>query len=115
MANLNDGEVMLILGDQRYLLRPTLNAIRNLSRLHGGLRNTFQKIVNQDFEGIVEIIKIGGGISDREQNALAARVYEAGLTDDTLMPLIEYMKILMNGGRVPSEAPATTEAPEGNG
>lgn len=113
MANLNDGEVVLILGEDRYILRPTLNAIRNLSRLHNGLRHTFQKIVDQDFEGITQIIQIGAALPERDQKVLGDKLFRAGLNDDTLMPLIDYMKILMNGGRMPSDA--TPEQPDAEG
>jgi len=115
MANLNDGEVSLALGDDTYILRPTLNAIRTLSRAHGGLRPALQTLFNQEFDGVVSIIKIGAGVPDRDEKALAAKVYAAGMNDATLMPLVEYLKVLMNGGKAPppDDAPPAEE-PEGN-
>lgn len=115
MANLNDGEVSLTLGDETYILRPTLNAIRTLSRAHGGLRPALQTLFNQEFDGVVSIIKIGAGVPDRDEKALAAKVYAAGMNDATLMPLVEYLKVLMNGGKPPppDDAPPAEE-PEGN-
>jgi hypothetical protein len=116
MANLNDGEVVITLGDDAYTLRPTLNAIRTLSRLHGGLRNTFQKVINQDFDGIAEIIKVGASIPDKDNNALSSKLFRAGLNDTTLMPVLDYIRCLMNGGKMPPEIPdePPAEASEGN-
>ena len=115
MPDLNEGEISLTLGDDTYTLRPTLNAIRTLSRAHGGLRPALQTLFNQDFDGVVSIIKIGAGVPDRDEKALAAKVYAAGMNDATLMPLVEYLKVLMNGGKPPppDDAPPTEET-EGN-
>lgn len=115
MPDLNEGEVSLKLGDNTYILRPTLNAMRALSRAHGGLRPALQTLINQEFDGVVSIIKIGAGIPDKDEKALAAKVYAAGMNDATMMPLVNYIKILLNGGK-PSpadDAPPTGE-PEGN-
>lgn len=115
MPDLNEGEVSITLGDDTYILRPTLNAIRTLSRAHGGLRPALQTLFNQEFDGVVSIIKIGAGIPDRDEKALAAKVYAAGMNDATLMPLVDYLKILLNGGKnPPADDALPTEEAEGN-
>lgn len=101
MASLNDGEVVLMLGDKEYVLRPTLRAIKALSRQHGGLRAVLEHIAAQNFDGLVSIIKIGASVPDREDAALENLVFKAGMTDNLLQPLLSYWRVLQNGGKPP--------------
>lgn len=113
MANLNDGEVSLTLGDKEYVLRPTLAAIKALSRKHGGMRTVLEHISTQNFDGIVSVIKIGASVPDNEDAALERRVFNAGLTNDLLMgPVFTYWRVLQNGGKpVPPLVVPTDDAP----
>lgn len=119
MTDLNEGEVSITLGDETHILRPTLNAMRKISRAHGGFRLALQSWMNQDFDALVSIIKIGADIPDKGETALALKVYETGMNDRVLMPVYKYLQVLINGGKnpPPDDAPPaeqTAEATEGN-
>lgn len=115
MPDLNEGEVALTLGDETLTLRPTLNVIRKLSTAFGGLRSALQAVINTDFDGIVTIIKIGGGVPDKDTDALMGKVFRAGITDTTMAPVVSFLLNLQNGGKPPPDATQPpAEASEGN-
>lgn len=101
-------------GTEELVLRPTIAAMRNLSRRHGGLNPLVDKIGKLDFDVIVEVLEAGLGMSGgnpREKERLSEKVYATGLTDDTGgLPLlcIQYVTVLMRGGR-PPPAPGAAE------
>ena len=115
---LNEGEYTIKLGERQYTLRPTLNAMRALSRLAGGMRGVLEGLLRQDFDVVVAIIKHGANIPDRQQEAIADGVYKTGMNDPLLVPLVDYIRCLMNGGKPPVEMGVADDAPseqsEGN-
>lgn len=111
MTTLNDGEVVITLGEREYVLRPTLNAIRTLSRQNGGMQAVFQHIVRRNFDGLVSIIKVGASVPDKDDTDLAQRVFRAGINDKLMMPLVDYLQILENGGKPLQKANPVTDEP----
>lgn len=104
---LNEGEVAITLDGKEYTLVPTLRAMRALSRHAGGMRGLLTAIVQQDFDAASAVVVHGTGRNDRE--ALETALYRSGLTDATLMPMLQYVENLMNGGK-PARPPSGDEA-----
>ncbi len=112
---LNEGEVTLKLGDREYTLRPTLRAMKNLSALSGGMRGVYTGLISQDFAMVTQVVRHGAMVHDRDIDGLEQAIYKAGINDPVLMPLIEFVRNLMNGGKPPADAPADgPNEPEGN-
>lgn len=96
---LNAGEVLVTLGDDTYVLRPTSRAWQVISRQYNGLENARQGILNVNADIITFIIRVGTAMSDRDARNLADKVWENGIDIDLLTPLLKYVAILNNGGR----------------
>ena len=60
-SRLGIGNVEITLGGQDYVLRPTLNAAQQLSRLNGGIRGTIDAVARMDFDVVVRVITLGLG------------------------------------------------------
>jgi virulence-associated protein VagC len=116
MTALNEGEVEIVLNGNKRVLRPTLNAITQISRLHNGMNGVTQALVNSDFDAVVAVVRHGLGIPDREATRLPAEIYKNGLTQDLVIACINYVSILTNGGRPRADVPPETddETPAGN-
>lgn len=96
---LNSGEVLLTLGDETYVLRPTMRKHTVVSRRFGGLAKARQALQDEDFDAIVFLIRNGSDMSDRDAKKLDERVWQNGIDIDLLLPLYKYVAILNNGGR----------------
>ncbi|HVI92273.1 MAG TPA: hypothetical protein VM659_28545 [Dongiaceae bacterium] len=99
MSNLNDGEVQIVLGDETVTLEPTIEAVKSLSRLYGGLQGALKACSNQDIEAQAAIVQIGANIEDKADiKMLPLRIFKAGMLKTT--PLLnDYILMLMNGGK----------------
>jgi hypothetical protein len=97
------GDVELVLGDTRLVLRPTLNAGLAISRQAGGIRGAIDKVVAMDLDAIVSVIRLGIGPEEAKRiKNLDRLVYENGLTDaqgEVLGKCMEYLSNLARGGR----------------
>ena len=121
---LGQGTVEILLinaqGEERtYKLKPSIHAMRMLSRKHGGLNPLVEKISKLDFDTIVEVIQAGiqAPQSPRALAEMEELVYHTGFSDSTgQLPLmcIRYVTVLIHGGRLPPEE-RQQEADEGNG
>jgi hypothetical protein len=116
---LNEGESLLKLAGHHYLLRPTLRAMKELSTRFGGLSQMFPALQNNDFDGIVDIIRIGAGLAVSRKAEIEAHLYATGFSDNSLLPVVVYVQTLMNGGRPLPDPnaeppPDATPATEGN-
>jgi len=106
-SRLGIGNVEITLGGQDYVLRPTLNAAQQLSRLNGGIRGTIDAVARMDFDVVVRVITLGLGPQSGRPGLLKDKdipelVWSSGLTDDSgalLARCIEYLHVLANGGR----------------
>lgn len=113
MSNLSEGEVEIDLNGTKLTLKPTLAAIKALSRTHGGMNAVIQGLIGQNFETAVAVIRFGANMSDRDARNLEDRVFRNGLTTELLTRLIEYVGMLANGGK-PVVAAEPEPASEGN-
>lgn len=103
---LGRGNVVVTINDMEYTLKPSVHAVRTLSRKYGGLNVIVDRIVKLDFEAICDVVEAGLGkqiATLREKQELAEAIFETGFTDDTgkLGELcVRYVVSLMRGGRI---------------
>lgn len=97
--SLQDGYVTITLAGRERTLKPTLNAITTLSRLHGGLAGLRTVVLNQDFDGLCNIIRYGCGMSDKDARALPEQLYATTISGELIGQLFNFVMILGNGGR----------------
>jgi hypothetical protein len=95
---LDAGEVEIELNSKSLVLRPTLQACKTISRQRGGFAKVRDLLVSEDFDTVVSVIAVGTNrIGDT--TAIENEVWQNGLDTKLLLPLIEYIAILGNGGR----------------
>ncbi len=99
MTNILDGEVLVTLNGVERTLKPSLDAMTRISRGFAGLANARAALVREDFEAIVTVLRLGLGLTDKEAAGLAKQVYKNGITTDLVIPLIEFVAVLGNGGK----------------
>lgn len=114
MSKITAGQVAITLGDQEYMLKPTLDAMQKISNQLGGLAGARQAIVGQNLQGIVAIITHGANVPSGPARGLPDKVFREGLTDPLLVPLLEYIGLLQNGGRPPEADDGGDASAEGN-
>lgn len=117
-AHLGQGHVKIILDGRELEMKPSLHAAMTLSRIFGGLQAVIDRITRFDLAAIQQVIELGiqfrGSASQKQ--ALAESIYKAGLTDDTgRLPehCIEYVHVLMRGGRPVPEIGEDQDGGEG--
>lgn len=105
-ARVGAGNVAITLGGHEYQMKPSLNAIKTLSRQNAGIRGTINSVMSLDIEVITNVIRLGlgpevvkdiGGVEKLE-----ALIYAEGLTDSTggiVEKCAEYLMNLTRGGR----------------
>jgi hypothetical protein len=114
MSKITAGQVAITLDGEPRHLTPTLNAATGISRQFGGLQAAQQRVLAQDLDAYVAIVRFGLGLrTDAEAKGLAEKVFAAGVRDMAL-PLVEFLIILANGGK-PVEDKAEPEGDAGNG
>lgn len=119
MAKINEGDVEITLNGEQFVLRPTLKALSAISSM-GGLTKVRQAIVDQDFNTLISVILHGANLAGRpEGKQIPDMVFRNGLDAALMVPLINYLGILANGGKpLPENADAdqaSNESAEGNG
>ncbi len=98
LGKLDAGEVEIELNGKRLILRPTLPACKTISRQRGGFAKVRELLVSEDFDTIVSVIAVGTN-QLKDTNEVENEVWRNGLDIKLIMPLIEYVAILANGGR----------------
>ncbi len=96
---LNAGEVPINLNDEELVLKPTVRAATAISRQFDGFATARARLVAENFDSVVFILRMGLNLSDKDARDLPERVYKNGITAELLIPLINYVAILGNGGR----------------
>ena len=112
---LGQGDVEVVLtndkGEARtFVLKPSLHAMRTLSRKYGGLEPLIKKIGLLDFDTIVDVMMAGMQITPdpKRHRELEELVFSSGLSDQSgALPslCVRYVIILMHGGKPPAEEP----------
>ncbi len=96
---MNSGEVEIVLNKEEFTLKPNYLAASAVSRQFDGYGNARAALVRENFDAAVFVIRVGLNLSGKDARDLPERVYKNGLTAELLIPLIEYVAILENGGR----------------
>lgn len=102
-AQLGIGSVPIMLNGSEYVLVPSLNAAKKLSRMHGGIRGAIDAVMKMDIDVITEVVELGLGprVASTIKD-LPTLVWQSGLTDQTgrlTEHCITYLSILANGGK----------------
>jgi hypothetical protein len=115
MANkreLGMGNVQVTLVDgngnsQNVVLKPSLHAVRTLSRKYGGLQQVVERILKVDFDVMVDVFEVGMQLpmgNPKARSELEQSLYASGLLDiDGGLVTIasNYITMLIHGGRPP--------------
>ena len=104
-----DRHVECAVGETVYRLTPTLDAMRRINRKQESLVDALRRIRLVDFDAICSIISAGAGLSDKQSEALAQEVLEAGVSN-MLAPVSDFLALLMN----PMGSEEDEGDPEGN-
>lgn len=116
MSKLTAGDVTITLNGKDYTLSPTVKALELVSTQYGGLQKVHELIVARNFNAMVFVINAGLNYSGRAAQKISQEVYEHGINNDLIVPLVTFNAILGNGGQPLPDAPIDTpEAAEGNG
>ena len=92
--------ITIKLGEEKITLKPSMQAMRMISRQYNGLANARAALVQESFDAVAFVIRIGSGMKEREARELDEKVYRAGiLGGDLLMQLINYVAMLGNRGQ----------------
>jgi hypothetical protein len=113
-SKITAGETVVTLNGEDLVLRPTLRAVTQISRLYGGLAKARAELVAENLDAVVTILRLGTGMSDRDAKDLGERVYQNGITAQLLVALIKYVAVLGNGGKPLPDEPVDSAA-QGDG
>ena len=100
------GTVEIVLGDETYILKPTLGAVRAIEAYFGGLRGASQAVNALSVVGCAVIIAGGAGLTGKDADAVAEQVWQAGVVDASVQ-LNAYLVALYN----PKEESAGKDQP----
>lgn len=108
-----DGSVTIIIDGEERQLIPTVKAALNLNRIYGGLTVVLERVKVWDIDAIVNVVRLGLNLTDKESKDLPQRVYDAGIIN--LLPaVLGYVFVLANGGTRKEEKEDEGEPKEGN-
>jgi hypothetical protein len=83
-------------------LVPTLSALEALNKRYDNFQAVYSRIASMDFEAYANVLAAGveGKIpaNDKERKDAMQAVYETGVIN-LMAPMIEYLGILLNGGK----------------
>lgn len=74
MAKLDDGIVEVEIDGDRYELKPTVDAIRRISRAYKGLAPALAALQNVDVDAIAQVILAGAGVHGQRAKSLEAAI-----------------------------------------
>lgn len=114
MSKLTSGQVAITLGGTEQILEPTLGAATRISRAFGGFQGAHQKLLASDLDAYVTVIQHGLGLkTEAETKGLRDKVWSAGM-NSLVLPLVEFVSMLANGGRPVEEPSGDEEKSAGN-
>ena len=100
----------ITLDGETVTLHLTPRVLLEISRHFGGLLRLFDTVQRIDLDVLLQIIRIGAGMTDEEAKTLEERAWRTGFLDGKLQNEVgEYFLVLCNGGR-----PRRKENPQGN-
>jgi hypothetical protein len=89
------GTVEVTVGDDVYILTPTLGAVRAIEAYFGGLRGASQVVNALSVDGCARIIAGGAGLTGKAADAVAEKVWQAGVLEVSVQ-LNAYLVALYN-------------------
>ena len=89
------GTVAIVLDGETYTLKPTLGAVRAIEASFGGLRGASQAVNALSIVGCAVIIACGAGLTGKEADAVADKVWQAGVVEVSIQ-LNAYLAALYN-------------------
>ncbi len=114
-GKINAGEIYITLDGEPITLRPTMRAADLISNQLGGFAKARQAIYDENRGLIVSIIRIGAGMKEEAARKLPEMLWRNGLNLKLLMPILEYLAVLNNGGRpLPEDQKAVFRIIEGD-
>ncbi|MBP2303421.1 hypothetical protein [Azospirillum picis] len=118
MSKLTANNVTITLNGEKVVLKPTPRAALAISTNFEGLQGAVPRLASQDIAAASFVVAAGAGIRGEAAKGLNEKIFAAGISD--LAPsLIEFVVILMNGGKRPDSMLANddsdAEDDEGNG
>lgn len=108
MSKLTSGNVTITLAGEEVVLKPTPRAAVTISNHFTGLHAAVPRIVGQDIAAMSVVIAAGAGIKGEAAKGLNDKVYRAGLSN-IAADLVEFIIILMNGGKRPDDTDAAED------
>ncbi len=95
MNNTLHGTVTVSLGDEEFVLSPTLKAVRAIESRFGGLRGASQAITALSVEGCAIILVAGAGLDEKAAKAVPEKIWLHGVLDAS-QQLNAYLVALYN-------------------
>ncbi|WP_455887056.1 hypothetical protein [Pseudomonas rustica] len=89
------GTVTVKLGDEEFVLQPTLKAVRAIESRFGGLRGASQTITAMSIDGCAIILAAGAGLEGKDAEAIPDKVWQAGVINVSTQ-LNKYLVALYN-------------------
>lgn len=109
--SVGDNSVEIVIGGETKLLKPTFRAAKMISRKYGGYIKAIELVSNLDFDAIVYVIAQGLDLTPKGEEGLGDKVYETGMMI-VAKPVVEYLTILLNGGKRQTETGETNGSDE---
>lgn len=112
----NTVKLTLVNGDEEtdYELKPTFLAASKIPKAFGGYMPAIDAVAKLDMGAIEVVVAHGMGLTAHGQKTmnLPERIYETGVAK-VATPCVEFLTILMNGGKRPTEDTEEAKVTEG--
>jgi hypothetical protein len=92
------GDVPLELDGEQVVLRPTLDAALQASRIANGLTGAIDQCARYDLDTIIRVVALGLGLSGNGSKDLPDKVYRTGV-HIVAGKCIRFLNVLSNGGK----------------
>ena len=93
--------VTVSVAGREYELKATLQAMRAVSQVFGGLRPAIQRVTDLDLDATASVIIAGAGLrlGRKEADALVDEIWKSENKGDIAAPVLDFLSMLLNGGR----------------
>lgn len=107
-------EVTFELGGEEVTLKPTFLAASRIPKAFGGYMPAIDAISKLDMSAMEVVIAHGMGLTPHGQKQLniPEKIYQSGIAK-VAAPCVEFLTILMNGGKRPSDETEEAKSTEG--
>ena len=102
---------------QTVILKPSLHAMRTLSRKYSGLQAVLEKVLRVDFDVMVDVFEVGMQLplgNPKARSELEQSLYLSGVLDQEgglVAVATNFINVLLHGGKPPPLA-GTGEVPQ---